>query len=56
VRSYWEHVGEHIGNNKKSNAFHPPPKQNKTKKKKKKAWMPWVNATSLRWQQELFFA
>jgi len=27
--------------------------QNKTKRKKK-AWMPWVNATSLCWQQELF--
>jgi hypothetical protein len=31
--------------------------QNKTKKnkKKKKAWMPWVNATSPRWQQRTFF-
>jgi hypothetical protein len=36
----------------KSNACHSPPKQ----KEKKKAWMPWVNATSPRWQQELFFA
>jgi len=50
-------LGNTLGTTK-IQCFPPSPKtkQNKTKKKKKKAWMPWVNATSLRWQQELFFA
>jgi len=42
MRTHWEQ--------QKSNASTLP--QNKPKKKK--TWMPWMDATSLHWQQELF--
>jgi hypothetical protein len=45
MRTHWEQ--------QKSNASTLPPKT-KPKKKKREAWMPWVDATSPHWQQELF--